>query len=126
MDDELLLTPAYNYKHTCTYMQVTDEDEADNRYRQEMLAVFNMKEFEEDVMVKKIEQLTDMVNSDERFREIITKSAARYVLDDLSMGLMLLFNCDSFHLVHKCLQDFNAVGHISDANYELVIEYLEK
>lgn len=125
MTEEKASTISYNFNHVCNYMLCADEDEADNKYRDEMLAVFDMTDFEEDIMVKKIEQLTELVKENDRFNTLCTKSANRYVLEDLSMGLMLLFNCDSFHLIHKCFQDFNREHDISDENYNLVMKYLE-
>ena len=125
MTTEVLESATYNYDHVCNYMTCSDEDEADNQYREEMLAVFGMQEFKEDTMVSKIEELTEMVKNNERFNDLCTKSANRYVLEDLSMGLMLLFNCDSFHLIHSCFQDFHTSGDISDSNYNLVLKYLE-
>ena len=125
MTEQVLQSPTYNYEHVCQYMLCVDEEDADDKYREEMLAVFGMQEFKEDTMVSKIEELTAMVQDNVRFKDLCTKSANRYVLEDLSMGLMLLFNCDSFHLIHKCFQDFHASGDISDANYNLVLKYLE-
>ena len=125
MTEKKISPISYNFDHVCNYMLCADEDEADNKYRDEMLAVFDMTDFEEDVMVKKIEELTELVKENDRFNTLCTKSANRYVLEDLSMGLMLLFNCDSFHLIHKCFQDFNREHDISDKNYNLVMKYLE-
>ena len=125
MEAEESKSLAYDYNHICNYMLCSDENQADDQYREEMLAVFGMEEFKEDTMVGKIEKLAETVQDNERFRDLCTKSANRYVLEDLSMGLMLLFNCDSFHLIHKCFQDFHTSGDISDSNYNLVLKYLE-
>ena len=125
MVDQVVPSMVYDFNHECSYMQYKDEDEADEKYREEMLSVFGMKEFKENDMVNKIEELTAMIQDNERFKDLCSKSANRYVMEDLSIGLMLLFNCDSFHLVHKCLQDFNTTQNVSDENYNLVLKYLE-
>jgi len=115
----------YDFAHQCEYMRINDDNDSDEKYREEMLKVFGMETFEEDVMVNYIEQLYKLVNEDEQFMNICTKSANRYCLQDLSMGLILLFSCDSFHLIHKCLQDFNNSGKIETEHYNSVLKYLE-
>jgi len=115
----------YDFSHKCGYMLIKGDDESDEKYREEMLKVFSMETFEEDIMVNHIEHLYERVNKSEQFISICTKSANRYCLEDLSMGLILLFNCDSFHLIHKCLQDFNNSGKIETEHYNSVLKYLE-
>ena len=115
----------YDFSHKCEYMLIKDDDESDEKYREEVLKIFSMETFEEDIMVNHIEHLYKLVNKSEQFITICTKSANRYCLEDLSMGLILLFNCDSFHLIHKCLQDFNNSGKIETEHYNSVLKYLE-
>ena len=125
MTDQVVPSMIYDFSHKCCYMSYKNEDEADEKYREEMLSVFGMEEFKENDMVNKIEELTAMIQDNERFKDLCSKSANRYAMDDLSMGLMLLLNCDSFHLVHRCLQDFDTTQDVSDENYNLVLKYLE-
>jgi len=106
-------------------MLIDNEDESDEKYREEMLKVFDMETFEESIMASRVEQLSRLVEGDDKFNTLCTKSANRYCLEELSMGLMLLFNCDSFHLIHQCLQDFNDFGEIRSEHYNSVLKYLE-
>jgi len=115
----------YDYAHNCKYTLIKDETESDEKYREEMLKVFNMETFEENIMVSRVEQLSRLLERDDKFNILCTKSANRYCLEELSMGLMLLFNCDSFHLIHQCLQDFNDSGEIENEHYNSVLKYLE-
>ena len=78
MTDQVVPSIVYDFNHSCGYMSYQDEDEADERYREEMLSVFGMEEFKENEMVKKIEELTAMIQDNERFKDLCSKSANKY------------------------------------------------
>lgn len=125
MDNDGAATPTYDFSHECGYTAFEDEDERDDKYREEMLKVFGMEVFEESVMVERIESLCQKVSGDERLDTLCAKSANRYCLEELSIGMILMFNSDSFHLMHRCLQDFDESGQVSDEHYNAALAYLE-
>ena len=125
MDSDVPAQPIYDFSHECGYMALEDEDERDDKYREEMLKVFSMEAFEESVMVERIESLCKKVAGNEQFDVLCTKSANRYCLEELSIGMILLFNGDSFHLIHRCLQDFDESGRVNDEHFDAVLAYLE-
>ena len=74
MADQVVPSMVYDFNHECDYMLCKDEDEADDKYREEMLSVFGMEEFKENDMVNKIEELTAMIQNNERFKEYALKA----------------------------------------------------
>lgn len=117
----------YNLNHECSYQLLSDEDASDDKYRKELLLVFGMDVFEEDVMVKNIEKIGKDLNlrNSEQFVTLCIKSASKYLSEDFNMGLIILFSFDCFHMTHVCLQDLNSIGEIDKTNYNLLLKYLE-
>ena len=116
---------SYDFSHTCEYMKIKDEQLSDDKYREEILRVFNLEVFDEAMMGEKIDQLAGVIKGDAKFANMCSKSANRYLSEDFGIGLTLLFSFDSFHLIHACLQDFNDHGEVDDKHYNLVLSYLE-
>ena len=108
----------YNYSFDTTY-QTIDGDLGDTKYREEMLKAFNMTEYEDEELKRKMDKLyntiKDECNKHELIKSMKSKNQFPFVLDDNST-LIFFFSFDYFNLFHKCIQDFFKNGHFSDLN----------
>lgn len=127
---------SYNTNLICTYKSISPtfnnilvEDDVDNDdtepsfydaseilYRRELLQVFNMATFNNDVINKAINELYNKILKNPEFNECMKILANRSLSDDLEIGLMTLFSYDYFYLAHPCMCDFLMTGQISQVH----------
>jgi len=120
----------YNTKIICTYhssevflnsdeLNETDKDFIrDSIYRQELLNILDMEEFNENEMDQALHELYSKVkahNCDE-LKMCMRKLAADFTSIDEEFGLMLLFSFHYMYLTHICISEFLETGNISDIN----------
>ena len=108
----------YNTKIVCTYNApevfessdtISDEDKQfirDTIYRQELLDILGMSEFNEDEMNKAIHELYVKIESCKELKECMTKLSGRFLSEDLELGLMLMFAYDYMYLTHICICEY--------------------
>ena len=118
----------YNTKVNCTYntsdvFLETDkisnqEKEAirDALYRQELLNILGMEEFNEESMNKAIHELHQQISCCQELKECILKLLARFMSTDEELGLMILFAYDYMYLTHACISEYLETGQISETN----------
>ena len=102
----------YNTKVICSYNTCEvflESDEIDNSekefirdslYRQELLNILGMDEFNEDQMNNSIHELYQRIESCIQLKECMTKLAGRFMSEDLEFGLMILYAYDYTHNTH--------------------------
>jgi hypothetical protein len=111
----------YNTKYVCSYLDSdvfieTDEINEDERdfirnciYRQDMLNIFGLDDFQPDAINASIETIYGLIRYNSKFDDII-----KYVGEgDGLMGLTILFSYDYLHLTHPCICQYIET---SDAN----------
>jgi len=118
----------YNTKIVCTYntsdvFLETDnvnekEKEAirDALYRQELLNILGMKEFNEEEMNKAINELHQQISCCQELKECILKLSSRFMSTDEELGLMILFAYDYMYLSHICISEYLDIGEITEKN----------
>lgn len=118
----------YNTKASCTYNSSdvfleTDkvnekEKEAirDALYRQELLNILGMEEFNEDCMNKAINELHQQISCCKELKECILKLSSRFMSTDEELGLMILFAYDYMYLSHICISEYLETGEITEKN----------
>ena len=118
----------YNTKVVCTYNTSEVFSETDNIneeekefirdtiYRQEVLDILGMSEFNETEMNKAIHELFERIKNNEDLKEVMTTLAGRILSEDLEIGLMILFAYDYMYLTHICISEYLETGKISDIN----------
>ena len=118
----------YNTKVICTYntsdvFLETDkisekeiEDLRDALYRQELLNILGMNEFNEDEMNKAINELHEKISGCQELKECIIKIVGRFMSTDEELGLMILFAYDYMYLTHLCISEYLETGKISETN----------
>lgn len=75
-------------------------------YKQEILAVFDLEEFDETIMNSKIIELYELMSKNEEFAAILSVAAGKLLSEDLCVGFMMLFSYHYFFLLHRCICDF--------------------
>jgi hypothetical protein len=118
----------YNTKIICTYhssdvfLETDQLNETgknfvrDTIYRQELLNILNMEEFNEKEMDIVIHDLYTQVKNCQGLKECMQKLAGHFSSIDEEFGLMLLFAFDYMYLTHICICEFLENGKISDEN----------
>jgi hypothetical protein len=118
----------YNTKIICTYNspdiflesdQATDSEKEfvrDAIYRQELLNILGMDEFNEKEMDRAIHELYEKLQSCPELKECMMKLASNFMSTDEELGLMILFAYDFMYLTHDCVRDFLEEGKISEQN----------
>ena len=88
------------------------EEVSDMLYKTELVGVFGLTEFDEDIINSKINELCTVMSKHEEFTKLMKHAAGKLLCEDLSVGLMVLFSYHSFFLVHRCICDFLTTSSI--------------
>jgi hypothetical protein len=118
----------YNTKILCTYqtsdvfinsdeLSETDMDFIrDSIYRQELLDILNIEEFNENEMDMALHELYEKIKHSTELIECMRKLASHFTSTDEQFGLMLLFAFDYMYSTHICVSEFLETGKISELN----------
>ena len=118
----------YNTKFICTYhsedifnnqdfINYNDENFIrDAIYRQEILEIFNMKEYNENEMDNNLKNLYNNIKNCNELKEIMIKLASSYISTDEVLGLIFLFAYDYMYISHLCISEYLENGKISEDN----------
>lgn len=118
----------YNTKVECTYHTSEIFLENDNisdweknfirdvLYRQELLDIFDINEYNEIELSKAIHELYEIIKHCEELQIYMLKMSKRFMSTDAEMGLMILYAYDYMYLSHLCVCEFIETGKISEHN----------
>ena len=119
----------YNTKVECTYHTSEIFLENDNiseweknfirdvLYRQELLNIFNINEYNEQKMNTAICDLYNIINDCQELKECIIIVANKLMIEDTAeVGLMILYSYDFMYLTHICVSEFLENGKITENN----------
>ena len=118
----------YNTKVNCTYNtsdvfletdEISEEEKEairDALYRQELLNILGMEEFNETEMNKAIHELYQQISYCQELTECMLKLTGRFMSTDQELGLMILFAYDYMYLSHPCISEYLETGKISEKN----------
>lgn len=120
----------YDTKIVCTYntsevfleeenQNISDDEKEfirDAIYRQELLNILGMEEYNEHEMNKAIHELYDKVKDCVQLDECIIKLASRFMTTDKEFGLMIMFSYDYMYLSHICISEFLETNKIDEKN----------
>jgi hypothetical protein len=126
----------YNTKYICTYNDenVFNEDDKvsesdkdfirDALYRQDILNIFELDEFELENININLKELHDKIKNNEDINTILKKYAGIYLSEDTEFGLLLLFSFDFLHIFHPFICEYLEKGEISKEKYNKLINIL--
>ena len=118
----------YNTKVICTYNtpevffasdKITDEEKdfiRDTIYRQELLDILGMDDYNEKEMDRAIQELYEKVRDNKELKECMLKSASHFMSTDEDFGLMIMFAYDYMYLTHICVSELLKTGKITENN----------
>ena len=118
----------YNTKYECRYhldnifLDTDDLDECakqyvrDTLYREDLLNIFCVKEYNDEEINEGIKYLYNKVRQNPDLKDCSLKLASKYLNDDFEIGLMILFSYDYMNLTHICISEFLENGNIIEEN----------
>ena len=116
----------YNTKFICTYHtpevfldtdNITNEEKEFIRntiYRQELLYVLDMEEYNEVEINTAMSEIYSKAKENDELKKYMNKLAGQFMRADEEFGLMLLFSYDYMYLTHICISELFEIGKISD------------
>ena len=120
----------YNTKVACSYNAVDVFLETDNitasemefvrdaLYRQELLDILELEEYDEELMSAAIHELYDRVKESPELRKCMVKTAKRLMTADEEFGLLVLFAYDYMYLTHACICEYLETGKITQTSMD--------
>ena len=118
----------YNTKVVCTYNtsevfleedNISEEEKEfvrDVIYRQELLDILGIDEYNEKKIDKCIHELYEKVKENDFIRECMLKLTSQFMRADEEFGIMIMFSYDYLYLTHICISEFLDTGKISENN----------
>lgn len=120
----------YNTKVACSYNTVDVFLETDNitasemefvrdaLYRQELLDILELEEYDEELMSAAIHELYERVKESPELRKCMVKTAKRLMTADEEFGLLVLFAYDYMYLTHVCICEYLETGKIAQTSMD--------
>jgi hypothetical protein len=114
----------YNTKHVCIYNSntvflSTDKVNEDEKilimnvlYRQDILNIFDIEEFDETIINNCICDLYEKVKQNNVIQQLMERLANQFGLDEELTGLIILYSFDYLYITHKCVSQFLETGTI--------------
>lgn len=94
----------------------------DALYRKDLLNIFCVEEFNEEIFEQVISELYTKVYFHKDLSLIMEILASRFMSIDKEFGLLLLFSFDYLYLSHPCVCEFIEVGKITKENLDKLKE----
>lgn len=128
----------YNTKIICTYNtpevfletdDITDDDKEFVRqtlYRQELLNILGIEDYDDDEINKVIVETYEKVKDCDVIKGCIDKVSGYIMSTDKEIGFMLLLSYDYLYISHICISEFLETGKVSDDNINILFTLLEK
>ena len=107
----------YNTKYVCTY---SEEDEDDGPYRQDLLNIFGIQEFNEEIINNSLTVLFYTLKQNKRMLTCMKQLASRIISENAELGMVFLYSFSYMEKSHACVSEFLETGNISDKTIELL------
>lgn len=79
----------------------------DDEYRSDLLAYFNLNDYNNEIIMQKVELIQEKVKDIPEIREKALEAGSKLNSTDLDLCLVLLFSYDHFHEFSKLLEKYN-------------------
>ena len=116
----------YDTHYTCVYNspdvfletdQVFESEREfilDVLYRQDILNIFNMEDYNIDALTTAINELYEKIKINDKLIKIMIKLAGDISSMDDKLGLMIMFSFDYLYITHPCMCEFLETGQITN------------
>ena len=117
----------YNFNYKTTYQDISDNDMQDMQYKQDYLSVFNHIEYPNDNSIidiidsihNKLYQLPPMATV---LLTVKDKYPCMLHNNDSSFCFAILWNIDTFHIIHRTLEHWNKFKIFAKDDIEELID----
>ena len=106
----------YNINHICTYKELNDDD----KYREDILHIFNLTKYDDIVIENNIENLFTLIKKNKILISCCTHLANKVFSSDLVYGFIFLFSFEYLYLTHKCMCELIQNNEISEESLQLL------
>ena len=118
----------YNTKVNITYNtsdvfletdKITEDEKGfirDTLYRQELLNILGINEYNEKEMDLAIHKLYEKIKNCIELKDCMKKLAGYFMSEDDELGLMILFSYDYMYLTHICVCEYLETNQVSENN----------
>ena len=118
----------YNTKYICSYTAPVnkniDADKDNSVYRKDILNIFSIDTFNETIITNEIDNILHKVKLHPEFKICLEKMSQIYKVNDLGVGLLLLYSFDYLYLTHPCICEFLETGTIQSDKTEMLLQVL--
>ena len=130
------LIAMYDTTIVCTYNTedvflesdiISDEDKffiRDAIYRQELLNIFGLSEYNEYDLNEAITELYDRIKGCDDITKCLNKAIDKFCLLDDIFGLVVMFSYEYMYLSHICIGEFLETGKVSKHHIQKLEEIL--
>ena len=124
--DGKLISNFFDFNVDVNYssIQVDDADIRDTLFRQQLLAFFQIEEYNETVIDVKIEHLKPVVENNEELKTLSIKFSNLMLQDNFDMGVIMFFAYDYFHETFLLLKEYLLENKINKDIYNSLIKKL--
>jgi hypothetical protein len=103
-----------------TVVENENEEICNLIYQSDYLQIFNITEYNDDIINTEINRLFKIVKDHSNFVECMKKAAGMFLSEDLEVGLMALFSYDYLFATHLCICDILVNNKIQEKNINLL------
>ena len=107
----------------------TEEDKESIRtllYQKDLLAVFSMNDFDEDIINKKTRDLYVILKNNEDLLFCMKELSQKCIYSNEEIGLMMFFSFHYMYLSHPCISEYIKTGSVSETNLNILKESIIK
>jgi hypothetical protein len=122
----------YNTNYKCIYLneklttyresyEITDENKdmiRDDLYRNDFLNVFNLDNYDQDIIEKVFDKLHDQIINCDLLKKYMCKFSCDYNMmeNNTNFAIIFLFSFEHLYFFHPCICDYLKDGIISEVN----------
>ena len=112
----------YNSIYSCKYTLCSNDDEL---YREDIVNIFELAEFDEEEIVKTLDTIYDKFKNDKLFNDLLVNINSVnkhdcFNVDDLVFVFIIMYSYDYLYLIHPCVCDLINFGEISPEHLKIV------
>ena len=109
----------YQFNTVVDYKKSEDDD----LYRNQICEVFQLDEYNHEIIIKCIYVIHQKYFSNDSFSQLLKFAKIKFQEDDSIYAFMYLFSWDYFELLHTCLNDLNNTQLIAPENISCILNY---
>jgi hypothetical protein len=94
-------------------------------YQKDLLAIFNMNKFDDNVINKNIHELFLILQQNKDILLCMKELSKKSIFSNEEIGLMMLFSFDYMYLSHPCISEYIKTGAISEENLNVLKEAIK-